>query len=85
MVKTKKNPSMNEIVCENLFLSSECPTTIGMRGNTQGDITDTTPAENETKKLTFIFITQYFRASLTIDRQIYIHYAFLFLRHLNLK
>lgn len=83
IVKTKKNPRMNAVVCENFFFRMECPTIIGIRGNTQGEITDAAPVKKEIKKLIFILCS--IKANLTIDRLIRILPAFLFPGHLNLE
>ena len=56
IAKTKKNPRINDIVCENLFFRRECPITMGISGRTQGDRTDIIPVKKETNKLTFILI-----------------------------
>ncbi len=52
--KTRKNPNINAITSLVFPLKMECPTTIGINGNTHGEITDNNPAEKENKKPTSI-------------------------------
>lgn len=47
MVNIMKNPRKKERVSPNLLRIIECPITSGIKGNTQGDATETKPAKNE--------------------------------------
>jgi hypothetical protein len=49
-----KNPVIKDNIWDNSLFISDWPTTIGMSGRTHGESTETTPAENETKKPMFI-------------------------------
>lgn len=57
IVKTKKNPITKDIIWDIFFSKRVYPTTIGIKGITQGDKTDAAPAKNEINGPIFIFIS----------------------------
>lgn len=56
MAKRRKNPRPKATISEFFRLSREKPTTIGMSGNTQGDIIEAIPARKDSRKLVSIYI-----------------------------